>query len=460
MKICERGTPHFSEEGMHPFPLRILVVLPCYGGSLPMGEYCVTALQDLGHLVDVFNAPSFYGAFSALKELRIHMSRLESLESSLLEVLSQAIYAKVETFEPDLVLALAQAPITRQLLKRLRRDGVLTAMWFVEDFRIFTYWRVFAPLYDFFFTLQKSPFLDELKAAGMPNGVYLPAAALPSFHQPVELSRQEQKLFGSAVSFVGAGYPNRRMAFRHFLNQNFKIWGSDWKNAPELASCLQQDGVRISPVDTVKIFNASEINLNLHSSVRAMPPVQPGDFVNPRTFEIAACGAFQLVDRRSLLSEYFSLSGENQELETFVDMAEFEEKTAYFLDHPEERQLLAQRAREKVLARHTYHHRMTQLLETIHTRCSDWPLRRKLSTEDQSDSLDALFQELPPGMPLTQGGEELRSQWPALLQRLHLPASASLGDVVTRLRQQPGVRSPLETSLLFLDEWRRQYGKK
>lgn len=444
---------------MHPFPLRILVVLPCYGGSLPMGEYCVTALQDLGHSVDVFNAPSFYGAFSALKELRIHMSRLESLESSLLEVLSQAIYAKVEIFEPDFVLALAQAPVTRQLLKRLRRDGVLTAMWFVEDFRLFTYWRVFAPLYDFFFTLQKSPFLEELKAAGMPNGVYLPAAALPSFHRPVELSRQEQTIFGSAVSFVGAGYPNRRTAFRHFLPYDFKIWGSDWKNAPELVPYLQRKGARISPEDTVKIFNASQINLNLHSSIRAMPPIQPGDFINPRTFEIAACGAFQLVDQRSLLSECFSLSGKDQELETFSDMAELEEKIAYFLNHSEERQLLAQRAREKVLARHTYRHRMSELLKTIHTHRPDWPPRQNTFSEDPADTLNVLFQELPSGMPFPQM-EELRSQWPALLQRLHLPASASLGDVVTRLRQQPDTRSPLETSLLFLDEWRRQYGKK
>lgn len=34
--------------------LRILVVLPLYGGSLPIGRYCASALGELGHMVDVF----------------------------------------------------------------------------------------------------------------------------------------------------------------------------------------------------------------------------------------------------------------------------------------------------------------------------------------------------------------------------------------------------------------------
>ena len=31
--------------------LRILVVLPMYGGSLPLGRYCARALRDMGHAV-------------------------------------------------------------------------------------------------------------------------------------------------------------------------------------------------------------------------------------------------------------------------------------------------------------------------------------------------------------------------------------------------------------------------
>ena len=118
---------------------RVLVVFPFYGGSLPIGRYCAAALRDAGCLVDVFEAPDFHPAFTAAQKLRVAPDRQEYLENSFLQVVSQAILAKTESFAPDLVLCMAQAPLNRQALKRLRKDGVATAMWFVEDFRLFTY---------------------------------------------------------------------------------------------------------------------------------------------------------------------------------------------------------------------------------------------------------------------------------------------------------------------------------
>ena len=38
----------------------ILIVLPMYGGSLPIGRYCGNALRGLEHLVEYFKAPTFY----------------------------------------------------------------------------------------------------------------------------------------------------------------------------------------------------------------------------------------------------------------------------------------------------------------------------------------------------------------------------------------------------------------
>lgn len=445
---------------MIPVPARILVVLPLYGGSLPVGRYCVSALRDLGHTVEVFEAPDFLGAFSALKGLHVNMDKHEGLEASLLQVVSQAIHAKAETFQPDLVLALAQAPVTRQLLKRLQRDGIPSAMWFVEDFRLFPYWRAFAPLYDFFFVIQKEPFLDELRNIGV-DGIYLPLAALPAFHRPLTLSAAEQKRCGSAVSFMGAGYPNRRTAFQQVSFPDFKIWGSDWEGSEGLDVYLQDNGARVSSEDAIRIFNATEVNLNLHSSIHA-EPVQRGDFVNPRTFELAACGAFQLVDERDLLSELFVVSGETRELETFASLQELEGKTAYFLAHPDERAVLSQRARARVCADHTYQNRMECLLETVRMRRPGWLTRLESLSESATADLPGLpvelSQDLPESLPAGFAGEAL-SGWTELLSRLHLPAATTFTDVVFRLRQYSGTRTPFEASILFLDEWRRQYKK-
>lgn len=419
--------------------LRVLVVLPLYGGSLPIGRYAATALRQLGHAVDVFEAPAFYGAFTALKGLRVSSERYETLEHSFLQLIAQAIRAKVETFEPDLVLCLAQAPVSRQLLKSLARDKVVTAMWFVEDFQVFPYWRAFAPLYDFFFVIQKEPFLEKLAAVGA-RASYLPMAALPSFHRPLgedELCAAERRHYGSAVSFLGAGYPNRRLAFRQLSHLDFKIWGSDWDGEAVLAPFVQEGGVRIDPEQAVKIFNASAINLNLHSSIQARELVPAGDFVNPRTFEIACCGAFQVVDRRGLLPELFR----DDELATFTSMPELLEAINHYLTFPDERRALAMRGRARVLAEHTYQHRMAALIDEIRRQRPGWPSPRPAI-------------KLPDDLP-----EDIRRDLAALLQRLELPADAAFEDVITRLRQQSGALSPLETSLLFLDEWRKQYRK-
>lgn len=416
--------------------LRVLVVLPLYGGSLPVGRFCVEGLKELGHTVEVFEAPSFHSAFSALKDLRVTTDRLEYLENSFLQVVSQAVLAKVETFEPDLVLCLAQAPLNRQALKRLRKDGVATAMWFVEDYRLFTYWRGFAPFYDFFAVIQHEPLLSELRDIGVDNALYLPMAALPSMHRKLELSPAEQRKYGSDVSFLGAGYPNRRIAFRQLTHLDFKIWGTEWDGEPLLERHVQMKGARISSEDCVKIYNATRINLNLHSSVDARELVSGGDFVNPRTFELAACGAFQLVDRRTLMGDLFA----DDELVTFGSMEELLDNIQIYLGDESARVAVAEKAKARVLRDHTYTARMRTLTEFIASRREGWPAPRKESAA------------LPADIPA-----ELREELAALMQRLGIPADAAFQDIVWAIRQQNGQLSSVETAVLFLDEWKKQY---
>ncbi|WFS60924.1 glycosyltransferase [Pseudodesulfovibrio thermohalotolerans] len=419
--------------------LRILVILPLYGGSLPIGRYAASALKQDGHLIEVFEAPAFYPAYTALSDLKVTTDRLDYLQNSFLNVVSQSILAKVETFQPDLVLAMAQAPLNQQALKRLRRDGVATAMWFVEDYNLFTYWKAFAPLYDVFAVIQKGAFFEDLAAIGQPNALYLPLAAQPDFHRPMDLSPVERRKFGSEVSFMGAGYPNRRKAFRELVNFDFKIWGTEWEGDHVLEPLVQLKGARVTPEECVKIFNATKINLNLHSSIQADELVTFGDFVNPRTFELAACGAFQLVDRRTLMPEAFA----ENELATFSSMDELVENIEYFSSRPEERQAYADRGRARVLKDHTYAQRMNSLLRFTAERIPGWPKPR--------DASPIFGVDYPP---------ELKRNILDLLSRLGLPEDVSFEDLVWAVRQQQGKLNDLDTSILFLDEWRKLYKKK
>ena len=414
--------------------LRVLVVLPLYGGSLPIGRYAATGLREAGCLVETFESPSFYSAFEALKELRVGSDKYEALQNGFLQLVSQAILSKVEAFAPDLVLCMAQAPMSPLALKRLRALKVPTAMWFVEDYRLFTYWRAFAPLYDIFAVIQKEPFASELTAMGVENSLYLPLAALPEVHKPLDLSAAEKKEFGSELSFMGAGYPNRRKAFLDFISMDFKIWGTEWEDEPRLRPLVQRGGARINSEDTVRIYNAAAINLNLHSSVQAGELVGRGDFVNPRTFEIAACGAFQLVDRRSLMDELF----QEDELACFESMDQLKALIAHYRAHPQERTAMAARARERVLAEHTYAIRMRSLLDFVGERFPGFGLRKPVAW--------------PEGMP-----EDMRQEISRLLEDMQLPATAGFDDVLTALRAKAGTLTDVEAALLFLDEWKKLY---
>ena len=127
---------------------------------------------------------------------------------------------------------------------------------------------------------------------------------------------------------MGAGYYNRVQSFPRLLSHDFKIWGTEWALESDIGSRVQNKNKRLDPVDIVKIYNAGKVNLNLHSSTfhNGVNPV--GDFVNPRTFEIAACGGFQLVDERSELAE---LIEPGTEVATFNSIDDLCNKVDYYL---------------------------------------------------------------------------------------------------------------------------------
>jgi spore maturation protein CgeB len=341
--------------------LTIALVGPIYGGSLPIAGYVKRALETLGHRVQwidhSLHAPS-YEMMGTLKDTR----NRQLMQSRMAEVLSQWTLAALAESPPDLVLSLAQAPLTLPVLDHLRKKKFLTAMWFVENYRHLTYWQQMAPGYEFWFVFQQGQCLDAFRQAGAPNVSYLPMAADPAVHGPVTLSEEDRLLYGADVSFVGAGYANRRRLFPLLLRQpwSFKLWGNEWEGADDLQSVLQLNGARIDTATCMKVFNATSINLNLHSTTGVGLDPQ-ADFVNPRTFELAACGAFQLVDHRSLLPEFFT----PQEIVSFRSFDEVPGLAQRWLGDSASRQATASAAQARVLGSHTYVHRMKDLLAQI-----------------------------------------------------------------------------------------------
>lgn len=420
--------------------LRITVVGPIYGGSLPIARYAVSALESLGHQVRWLDHSVHATSYNQLDLLKNSQHRL-ALQSKYAEMLSRVTMAQLAEDPPDLVLSLAQAPLILPMLEQLRRKRFLTAMWFVENYRHLTYWQQLAAGYDFWFVIQQDPCMAALKQAGAKDVRYLPMAADPSVHRPLELTQAEREEYGSDVSFVGAGYANRRAIFPrlHGHDWRFKLWGNEWDGATDLASVIQRNGARIDTDTCLKVFNGSAVNLNLHSCVGSgFDP--DGDFVNPRTFELAACGAFQLADRRSLMPDLFAAN----EVATVSSPEELSVEITRWLRDPEQRLAMAARARQRVLAEHTYVHRMQDLLSQIGVASPD----RIGSILRGTRQADALASAATPSFPSL--ASRLRT-FPSA-QRVELKQLAEQ----IRSRGSLGALSREDLMVLMLDEYRSE----
>lgn len=419
--------------------LHVAVVGPIYGGSLPIARHVVHALEALGHRVTWLDHSvhhQSYDSFASYKDVRHRLT----MQSRFADVLSLGTITHLAEDPPDLVLAMAQAPLTLAVLEHLRKKKFLTAMWFVENYRHLTYWQQMAAGYDHWFVFQQGDCPGALKRAGARHVHYLPMAANPAVHRPLEMTDPERREFGADVSFVGAGYQNRRTLLPRWLSKDwtFKLWGNEWEGAQNLASVIQRGGARIDTQTCMKVFNATEINLNLHSCGGDDLDSQ-ADFVNPRTFELAACGAFQLVDRRSLMGDLFT----DGELAQFDRADEVPSLIRRWLSDPEGRKAMAQAAQARVLRDHTYRHRMQDLLTTIGLEHPD-RIGSLLRGERNADDLAAHESTPPELIPL--------------LRYFPKGQRVELKDVAAQIRAR-GVASPLqreELLILMLDSYRAE----
>jgi len=356
---------------------KIAVVSPLYGGSLPVSRYVASALTAIGHRVDFIDNSIYHDAYSSV-ENRVRTPILRQRTGSILiQFLSELLLARVIETRPHIVLALAQAPIQENALRQFRDRGIVTAFWFVENYRQLDYWKTTAPLYDFFLTIQEGDFFAKLDALGVRNYKYIPVGCDPQAHRKMALAPREIAHYGSDISFAGAGYYNRRQMFEGLVDYDFKIWGTHWEQSLALRQLVQNKGEPFSTEDMVNIINASKISLNLHSTTQHETIDPEGDFVNPRLFEVASCGGFQLVDERKEIRRFFE---PESEIVTFRNVRELRQKIDYYLAHEEERAAIAERVQTRAHREHTYRHRMIQMLDFILERAGE-----KLSAQPESE---------------------------------------------------------------------------
>ena len=109
--------------------------------------------------------------------------------------------------------------------------------------------------------------------------------------------------------------------------------------------------------EKAKAFSAAKVVLNnLH-------PTEING-LNKRSFEIAACGGFQITNYRPCTAELFDIG---KEIICYNSFGELKEKLDYYLDerNEDERKDIIAAGHNRVLNEHTYSHRFNRILEIV-----------------------------------------------------------------------------------------------
>ena len=268
-----------------------------------------------------------------------------------------------KSFKPEAAITLVGKELPIRMVQWLKSQQVKTAVWFTEDPYYMDQTAELSRNYDFVFTIDSAA-LELYKKIGHEHTYHLPLATEPQVFKPKDIKAQ----FRSDICFVGYPYPNR-IQYIQFLLQNttyhIKVVGT-WKkplisfrNNPNL---VIYDGW-VEPSIAADFYNSANIVLNTHRPFNIKENQNQlgieGKTINNRTYDVAACESFQLIEFREDLPNHFI---EDKEIISFRSDQELLKKIDHFIHFKEERQRIASNARNRVLKDHTFENRLEKML--------------------------------------------------------------------------------------------------
>lgn len=283
------------------------------------------------------------------------IERSSSLRNWWRAYMNAGLVKYVRKTKPDVLFITKGESITAETLQEIRRktDTEIVNV-FPDNPVLMGRFEAIAPCSRFFI---KDTFVrDQLHMVGLKNVVYLPQCTDPEVHKPVELDASDMKEYSADVSLVGSMYPYRTQLVSALADLKPALWGKGWQKAEDAKVRALQRAGDIRGTKKAKAICASKISLNLHH------PLNDIWGVNRRTYDVAACGGFQLSDYKKDMDQLFAAG---KELVCFRSLPELREMISYYLSHEEERRGIAEASRARVLRDHTYDRRAKEILGII-----------------------------------------------------------------------------------------------
>lgn len=228
-------------------------------------------------------------------------------------------------------------------------------LWFPDSISNFYRHLFMNARYDYLFF--KDPYIVwNLKKDFNVNAFYLPECCNPVYHKLVELSGKDLKKYSCDICTAGNLYASRALLFSNLTEYDIKIWGNPaplWMNTDNIKHMIQNEYV--CNEEKAKAFSAAKIVINnLH----------PAEIwgINARSFEIPACGGFELISSRKGLDQLFV---DGKELVSYNSLQDLKEKITYYLNNEEDRKIIASEGYRKAHSEHTYRKRLDLMIDTV-----------------------------------------------------------------------------------------------
>lgn len=354
--------------------MKILVI----GHFVPdhFGAHIAETFEEMGHCVQRFEVRSAF-----LKGKRGVLMRGNQIQARFYNLVRDVfpfrncfegrLLKHVRDFKPDLILVCHDL-LQPSLVEKIRSvSSAHIVLWFPDSIGNFRRAMFLVASYDCLFF--KDPYIVLTLSRILKNKkiYYLPECCNPKRHYACVLTEKERIRYQCDITTAGNLHSYRIAFFEQLKDYQVKIWGPPpplWMGESKVRSMWQ--GCYVANEEKCKVFQAAKMVVN-----NLLPWEIYG--LNARAFEACAAGAFQLVDWRPALDQFFE---EGKELVAFHSLEDLRGKINYYLSHENERKRIALAGLKKAHEEHTYLKRLSLLLETVFQSGQGFPIPHKIVT--------------------------------------------------------------------------------
>lgn len=285
--------------------------------------------------------------------------------------MNQKLVDVVNQLNPDLVLIIKGLGIraeTIKIIKQQQQQPTIKIVGWIFDVTLggtlvsqnIQYISMIKEL-DKFYTIDNSA-VTELTELGV-KADWLPEAAYLPCHQEVMFNTAQAKQYGSEIVFIGSVggiHPNRTKILKLIYDEGLplKIYGEvlfEKNKEPDWVKDCHTGFAVINDMHSL-VCGSAKIVLGIDGW-----PTRDKAY-SARLYRVLCANAFYLTTHTKNIEQIFK---PGKHMDTYKTDDELITKLIHYLNHPEQRQQIAESGKTEVLANHLFEHRMVKLLNNI-----------------------------------------------------------------------------------------------